>query len=159
MKLLLEALDSSGVRLGRSNIPAWISVTVVAAVLLITAFAGLVVSAGRSGSRSRASGCPARRTGSNAGSPIVDTDGNGVWQREDGEALTRRLCETFGHPPDSALGRPWPPGRGAVRRPWLPHMDANGDQEISRDEFAAASAVPSRTGQLSTPRSAPRRLR
>ena len=36
---------------------------------------------------------------------VVDTDGNGVWQRDDYRLLTRRLCETFGHTADSAAGR------------------------------------------------------
>ena len=36
---------------------------------------------------------------------VIDTDGNGVWQREDYEQLTRRLCGTFGHAIDSVTGQ------------------------------------------------------
>ena len=56
VKLLLEALDSSGVAWA-VNIPAWISVTVVAAVLLITAVAGLMARRARR-ARSRAAAPP-----------------------------------------------------------------------------------------------------
>jgi len=133
VKLLLEALDSSGVAWA-VNIPAWISVTVVAAVLLITAVAGLV--AGRAGRNDHARRLPRRAAGERRFA-IVDTDGNGVWQREDCEELTRKLCETFGYPTDSALGRAVADGQRALFDAMLAHMDANGDQEISRDEFAA----------------------
>ena len=133
VKLLLEALDSSGVAWA-VNIPAWISVTVVATVLLITAVAGLV--AGRAGGHGHSRRLPRQAAGERRFA-IVDTDGNGVWQREDGEELTRRLCGTFGYAPDSALGRAVANGQRALFDAMLAHMDANGDQEISRDEFAA----------------------
>ncbi len=133
VKLLLEALDSSGVAWA-VNIPAWISVTVVGAVLLITAVAGLV--ARRAGGHDHARRLPRPADGERRFA-IVDTDGNGVWQRADGEELTRKLCETFGYAPDSALGRAVASGQRALFDVMLAHMDANGDQEISRDEFAA----------------------
>jgi tellurite resistance protein TerC len=133
VKLLLEALDSSGVAWA-VNIPAWISVTVVAAVLLITVVAGLV--ARRPGAHDHGRRLPRQAAGERRFA-IVDTDGNGVWQREDGEELTRKLCETFGYAPDSALGRAVANGQRALFDVMLAHMDANGDQEISRDEFAA----------------------
>ena len=133
VKLLLEALDSSGVAWA-VNIPAWISVTVVAAVLLITVVAGPV--AGRAGGHDHARRLPCQAAGERRFA-IVDTDGNGVWQREDGEELTRKLCETFGYAPDSAPGRAVANGQRALFGVMLAHMDANGDQEISRDEFAA----------------------
>ena len=66
VKLLLEALDSSGVAWA-VNIPAWISVTVVAAVLLITVVAGLVASAGAGEITGRGGPRPGGGTG-NAGS-------------------------------------------------------------------------------------------
>ena len=133
VKLLLEALDSSGVAWA-VNIPAWISVTVVAAVLLITVVAGPV--ARRAGRHDHARRLPRQAAGESRFA-IVDTDGNGVWQREDGEELTRKLCETFGYAPDSALGRAVANGQRALFDVMLAHMDANGDQEISRDEFTA----------------------
>ena len=133
VKLLLEALDSSGVAWA-VNIPAWISVTVVATVLLITAVAGLV--ARRAGGHDHVRRLPRQAPGERRFA-IVDTDGNGVWQREDGEELTRKLCEAFGYAPDSALGRAVANGQRALFDVMLAHMDANGDQEISRDEFAA----------------------
>ena len=144
VKLLLEALDSSGVAWA-VNIPTWISVTVVAAVLLITAVAGLA--AGQAGGRDHARRLPRRAAGERRFA-IVDTDGNGVWQREDCEELTRRLCETFGYAPDSALGRAVAEGQRALFGAMLAHMDANGDQEISRDEFAAglSRAIEDRPG-------------
>ncbi len=139
-KLLLEALDGSGVEWA-VNIPAWISATVVAAVLLITVVAGLVARRGRGHEHAR---CPAgeRRFA------LVDTDGNGVWQRNDCEQLTRKLCGTFGHAADSALGRAVADGQRALFDAMLAHMDTDGNQEISRDEFAAGleRAVEDRRG-------------
>ena len=144
VKLLLEALDSSGVAWA-VNIPAWISVTVVAAVLLITVVAGLVARRARGHGHARR--LPRQAAGERRFA-IVDTDGNGVWQREDGEELTRKLCETFGYAPDSALGRAVANGQRALFDAMLAHMDANGDQEISRDEFAAglSRAIEDRPG-------------
>ena len=144
VKLLLEALDISGVAWA-VNIPAWISVTVVAAVLLITAVAGLV--ARRAGGHDHARRLPRQAAGERRFA-IVDTDGNGVWQREDCEELTRKLCETFGYATDSALGRAVADGQRALFDAMLAHMDANGDQEISRDEFAAglSRAIEDRPG-------------
>ena len=144
VKLLLEALDSSGVAWA-VNIPTWISVTVVAAVLLITAVAGLA--ARRAGGRDHARRLPRRAAGERRFA-IVDTDGNGIWQREDCEELTRKLCETFGYAPDSAPGRAVAEGQRALFDAMLAHMDANGDQEISRDEFTAglSRAIEDRPG-------------
>ena len=156
VKLLLEALDSSGVAWA-VNIPAWISVTVVAAVLLITVVAGLVARRGGGHHdlrrlvhglvRGLVRGQLRRVTGERRFA-IVDTDGNGVWQREDCEELTRKLCETFGYAPDSAPGRAVADGQRALFDAMLAHMDANGDQEISRDEFAAglSRAIEDRSG-------------
>jgi len=148
VKLLLEALRSSGAKWA-VDIPAWISVTVVAAVLLIIAVAGLV--AGRAGPGDRA-----RRTTGERRFAIVDTDGNGVWQREDCEQLARKLCETFGYAADSALGRAVADGQRALFDAMLAHMDADGNQEISREEFAAGlgRAVEDRPGFDSAVRAA-----
>jgi tellurite resistance protein TerC len=132
VKLLLEALDSSGVGWA-VTIPAWISLTVVAAVLLLTVVAGLA--AGRLGGHDHA-----RRATGDCRFTVVDTDGNGVWQRHDGEVLTRKLCETFGHAADSALGRAVAEGQRALFDAMLAHMDTDGNQEISPAEFAAGLA-------------------
>ena len=148
VKLLLEALDSSGVGWA-VTIPVWISVTVVAAVLLIIAVAGLV--ARRAGPHDRA-----RRTTGERRFAIVDTDGNGVWQREDCEQLGRKLCETFGYAADSALGRAVADGQRALFDAMLAHMDADGNQEISREEFAVglSRAIEDRPGFDSAVRAA-----
>jgi hypothetical protein len=69
---------------------------------------------------------------------VIDIDGNGVWQRDDYQLLTRRLCETFGHPVDSATGQAVAAGQRALFDALLPHMDADGDQQITQDEFVAA---------------------
>jgi Ca2+-binding EF-hand superfamily protein len=107
---------------------------VVAAVLLITAVSGLV--AGRAGGHDHAPRLPRQAAGERRFA-IVDTDGNGVWQREDCEQLARKLCETFGYAADSALGRAVADGQRALFDAMLAHMDADGNQEISREEFAA----------------------
>src|SRR5450755_369261 len=145
VKLLLEALDSSGVGWA-VNIPAPISVAVVAAVLLLTVVAGLVR---RPGGPDHA--CPA--TGERRFA-IVDTDGNGVWQRRDGEELARKLCESFGYAPDSVLGLVVADGQRALFEAMLAHMDTDGDQEISPDEFAAglSRAIQDRPGFASAVR-------
>jgi tellurite resistance protein TerC len=143
VKLLLEALDSSGVGWA-VNIPAPISVTVVAAILLFTVVAGLA--AGRV--RRPGGHDHAHRTIGECRFAIVDTDGNGVWQRHDGEELARKLCESFGHAPDSALGRAVADGQRALFEAMLAHMDTDGDQEISPDEFIAglSRAIEDRPG-------------
>ena len=144
VKLLLEALDSSGVGWA-VTIPASISVSVVAAVLLVTVVAGLVTRRpGEHLNRRRHAhwaSCKHRFA-------IVDTDGNGVWQRRDGEVLTRKLCETFGYAADSALGLAVAEGQRALFEAMLAHMDTNGDQEISPEEFAAglSRAIEDRAG-------------
>ena len=68
---------------------------------------------------------------------VIDIDGNGVWQRDDYQLLTRRLCETFGHPVDSAAGQAVAAGQRALFDALLSHMGADGDQEITQDEFVA----------------------
>jgi tellurite resistance protein TerC len=110
---------------GAPAIPAGLSVLVVAAVLAATVLAGMI-----------ASRRPIwERTVLERRFAVVDTDGNGVWQRDDGQLLTRRLCETFGHAPDSAAGRAVASAQQALFDAMLAHLDANHDAEISRDEF------------------------
>jgi tellurite resistance protein TerC len=124
VKLLLRALHGSGVSWA-PEIPAWLSVLVVAAVLLATVIAGWI--AGRS-----------PRAVLERRFAVIDTDGNGVWQPDDYQLLTRRLLQTFGHAADSAAGRAVAAAQRDLYDTMLSHMDANGDQEISRDEFVAA---------------------
>lgn len=152
VKLLLQALHGSGAGWA-PEIPAWLSVMVVVAVLLFTVLAGTmrgrpmgqatrnlasmtvtegIVTDGRTQLAAGARAMLARRFA------LLDIDGNGVWQRADYQRLTRRLCATFGHSADSAAGQAVAMGQCALFDALLSHMDADGDQEITRDEFIAA---------------------
>jgi tellurite resistance protein TerC len=129
IKLLLQALRGSGAGWA-VGIPAWLSVTVVAVVLLTTVIAGVM--------SSRRTLTAAERTVLERRFAVIDTDGNGVWQRNDYEQLTQRLCDAFGHAASSAPGQAVASGQRALFDALLLHMDVNADQEISVDEFAAA---------------------
>jgi tellurite resistance protein TerC len=124
VKLVLRAAYGEGV------IPSWASILVVAAVLPATVLAGTIAS--------RRSRPVTERAILERRFAVIDTDGNGVWQREDGQLLTRRLCQTFGYAADSAAGRSVGAALQALFDAMLPHMDANGDSMISREEFVAA---------------------
>lgn len=136
-KLLLEALRGSGAQWAPA-IPAWQSLAVVGGVLLITVTAGIV--------KTR------RAPGDGAVLPrrfaVVDTDGNGVWQRADYEQLTRRLCDAFGHGRDSAPARTVASSQRTLFDALLAHMDADGDQQITLDEFTGSMgrAISDRAG-------------
>lgn len=145
-KLLLEALHDSGASWA-PGVPAWLSVTVVAAVLLLTGVTG----AARSGLMAKhATGNPSGRAapgGLPAGSEqalflrrfaVFDIDGNGVWQRADYEQLTRRLCAALGHGTSSATAQAVATGQRALFDALLAHMDADGDQQITPDEFTGS---------------------
>jgi tellurite resistance protein TerC len=148
VKLLLHALRGSGVRWA-PEIPAWLSVIVVAAVLLVTVIAGMVTSKSTArqangitvpvtAEADRSAGLSTdERTVLARRFAVIDIDGNGVWQRDDYQLLTRRLCETFGHPVDSAAGQAVAAGQRALFDALLSHMDADGDQEITQEEFVA----------------------
>jgi tellurite resistance protein TerC len=123
VKLLLRAA-------GGPEIPAGLSVLVVVAVLVVTVLAGMVGRGQRSGAT--------ERTMLERRFAVVDTDGNGIWQRDDYQLLTRRLCDTFGYRADSAAGRALATAQRALFDSMLSYMDANGDQEISQDEFVTA---------------------
>jgi tellurite resistance protein TerC len=127
VRLLLRALHDSGVRV--PMIPAWLSVLVVASVLLVTIVLGAIEDRRPLGAAGRA--MLERRFA------VIDTDGNGVWQREDYRLLTQRLCETFGYAADSAAGHELASAQRALFDTMLSHMDANRDDEISREEFVA----------------------
>jgi tellurite resistance protein TerC len=125
--LLLRALRGSGMA---PLIPAWLSVLVVVAVLLATAIAGWIHGSRPLGAAERA--MLERRFA------VVDTDGNGVWQRDDYELLTRRLCEAFGQAADSAAGHAVATAQRDLFDTMLSYMDANGDCVITLDEFVTA---------------------
>jgi Ca2+-binding EF-hand superfamily protein len=127
-KLVLHALHGSGVGWA-VEIPAWVSLVVVVGVLAITVLAGLI-----RGERERAT--LERRFA------VIDTSGNGVWRRDDYEQLARRLCDAFGWAIDSAAGQAVAAGQHALFDALLAHMDANGDQQITLDEFATAAGRP-----------------
>ena len=139
VKLLLRALHDSGVSWA-AEIPAWLSILVVAGVLLVTVLAG--VAGGRRTHTAAERAMLERRFA------VIDTDGNGVWQREDYRLLTRRLCETFGLAADSPTGHALASAQRALFDAMLSHMDANHDQEISREEFVAGlrRAIKDRAG-------------
>jgi len=157
MKLLLHALHESGARWA-PEIPAWLSVLAVAAVLLITVLAGLVRSS--AGSGHRAPLYAGEQTVLERRFAVLDVDGNGVWQRDDYQQLTQRLCEALGHPADSAAGQAVATGQRALFDALLPYMDADGDQEITRDEFVTAvgRTVSDRAGFDAAARTAARAL-
>src|SRR5580693_4884674 len=128
VKLLLRALHDSGVGWA-VDIPAWLSVLVVAGVLLATVGAGLIDGRRPHGRLART--MLQRRFA------VVDTDGNGVWQWDDCRLLTQRLSQTFGYAADSAAGRAVAAALAALYDTMLSHLDANRDGVISREEFVA----------------------
>jgi tellurite resistance protein TerC len=128
VKLLLRALRDSGAGWA-AEFPAWVSVLVVAGVLLATVGAGLIAARRPHARLERA--VLERRFA------LVDTDGNGVWQRADGRLLTQRLCQAFGHAADSATGGAVATALGTLFDTLLPHLDTNHDGAISREEFVA----------------------
>jgi TerC family integral membrane protein len=148
-KLILQALHESGVRWA-VDIPTWLAITVVVGILFFTAVAG---GAGRAAERRRQRNTPAadgpRSVAALPGGPltsseramlerrfaVIDTDGNGIWQRDDCTLLTQRLCDAFGHATDSVPGRAVATGQLGLFDVLLRHMDTDGNQEISREEF------------------------
>jgi len=154
-KLLLQALRGSGAGWAPA-VPAWLSLAVVGAVLLITVTAGAV--SGR-----RTAGPPARNPAAAAGGAapaggeravllrrfaVIDTDGDGVWQRAGWEQLTRRLCGALGHSAGSAPAQALAAGQRALFDALLAHMDADGDQQITPGEFtrSVGRAIADRPG-------------
>ena len=71
--------------------------------------------------------------------------------------MTRRLCEAFGLRRRLGAGQAMAAAQRDLFDGMLSHMDANGDAQISRDEFVTAvgRAIKDRPG--STPRSGPPR--
>ena len=75
-----------------AEIPAWLSVIIVAAILLITVLAGMTKT-GRAPGQATAVYRQTRlsaeeRTALERRFAVIDTDGNGVWQRDDCQLLT-----------------------------------------------------------------------
>jgi len=130
VKLLSHALRESGAGWA-PEIPAWLSVIIVAAVLAITVLAGMM-------RIRRPQLTDEERTVLRRRFAVIDIDGNGAWQRHDYQQLTRRVCEAFGHAADSAAGQALATGQSVLFDALLSHMDADGDQEITPDEFIAA---------------------
>jgi tellurite resistance protein TerC len=147
-KLLLQALRGSGAAWAPA-VPAWLSLAVIGAVLLITVTAGAVISrraAGHPAGKSPGAASPPAGTAPGSGErdvllrrfAVFDIDGNGVWQRADYERLTRRLCDAFGHGAGSAPARAVASGQRVLFDALLAHMDADGDQQITPEEFTAS---------------------
>ena len=130
VKLLLQALRGSGVSWA-AEIPSWLSVLVIAAVLLATVLAGTVASRRRWPAAARSA--LARRFAA------IDANGNGVLDAGDYQLAARRLCEAFGYAADSAPARAVATALGALFDRMLAHMDADGDRVITRDEFVTAA--------------------
>ncbi len=161
-KLILEALHDNGVRWA-VHIPTWLSIAVVVLILAVTALAGW---AGQAAERRRLRLAVAvdgpLSMGPLPGGPlssserlvlerrfaVIDTDGNGAWQRADCTLLAQRLCAAFGHPADSLPGQAVATGQLGLFDVLLQHMDTDHNQEISREEFVAG------LGQLITDRPA-----
>src|SRR5215472_5210681 len=149
VKLLLHALHDSGARWA-PDIPTWLSMLVVAGTLLVTVAAGLLAGRRATGNRpATAAASPgAERVRSLSSGQravfdrrfvVLDTDQNGVWELADYERQARRLCGSCGHALDSLAGQAVAAAQRTLFSALLAHMDANGDQQITPDEFAAAA--------------------
>ena len=130
VKLLLQALRGSGVSWA-APVPAWLSVTVIAAVLLATVLAGMAASRRRRPAAARL--VLARRFA------VIDANGNGVLDAGDYQLAARRLCEAFGYAADSAAARSAATALSALFDRMLAHMDADGDHVITQDEWVSAA--------------------
>ncbi len=155
VKLLLQALHSSGVGWA-VVVPPWLPVLAVAAILLGTVIASVLRTRGTPGPATAGPLTAEERAVLERRFTVMDANGNGVWDRDDYAQLTQRLCGAFGYAVDSAAGRAVAAGQHALFDALLAHMDANGDQEISPDEFAAAvgAAVDDRPGFAAAVRTA-----
>ena len=146
VKLLLQALEGSGAR-WVPEIPVWLSLLVVATVLLVTVAAGLPGARHATGKRA-AAGSPAgpltdgQRTVLGRRFAVLDANRDGTWQLADYERQARALCDACGHALDSPAGQAVAAGQRALFSALLAHMDADGDQRISPDEFTAAVGRP-----------------
>jgi TerC family integral membrane protein len=158
VKLLLHALRDSGARWA-PDIPTWLSMLVVAVTLLATVTAGLLAGKRYAGNRPATT---AADPGAERARPlssgqravldrrfaVLDTDQNGAWELADYERQARRLCGSCGHALDSLAGQAIAAAQRTLFSALLAHMDANGDRQITPDEFAAAAgrAIGDRAG-------------
>jgi tellurite resistance protein TerC len=149
VKLLLHALHDSGAGWA-PDIPTWVSMLVVAVTLLVTIAAGLLAGnrTGRNQPATTAAGPgaePARPLSSGQRAmldrrfAVLDTDQNGAWELADYERQARRLCGSCGHALDSLACQAVAAAQRTLFSALLAHMDANGDRQITPDEFAAAA--------------------
>src|SRR6201995_1862094 len=145
-KLILEALHDNGVPWA-VHIPTWLSIAVVVLILAITALAGW---AGQAAERRRqrlaATMAGPMSMGPLPGGPlsgserlvlerrfaVIDTDGNGAWQRADCTLLAQRLCAAFGHPADSVPGQAVATGQLGLFDVRLQHMGTDHNPGIGR---------------------------
>ena len=146
VKLLLQALQGSGARWA-PEIPAWLSLLVVVTVLLVTVVASLPSARRAAGKPAAAGSAAGPLTGSQRAVlsrrfAVLDADRDGTWRLADYERRARALCDACGHALDSPPARAVAAGQRALFSALLAHMDANGDQQISPEEFAAAVGRP-----------------
>lgn len=68
---------------------------------------------------------------------LMDADGNGYLQRDDYEALGRRLVLGFAESPDSPKGRAVIDSYVRFWDEFISQMDADGDGRVGKDEFVS----------------------
>jgi len=128
-KLLLHALHDSGVGWA-PDIPPTQSVIIVAAILFVTVAAGLI---------------PARRSALlRRRFAVLDTGRTGTWRQDDYEQQARQVCGTTGRADGSAPAAALAAAQRALFSALLAHMDADGDQRITPEEFADSIGRPVR---------------
>ena len=146
VKLVLHALEGSGARWA-PDIPPWLSLLVVVTVLLVTVAAGIPAARHTTGKPAAADSSAGtltdgRRTVLGRRFAVLDANRDGTWQLADYEQQARALCAACGHAPDSPPGQAVTTGQRVLFTVLLAHMDADGDQRITLDEFAAAVGRP-----------------
>ena len=146
VKLLVQALPDSGVRWA-PEIPAWLSLLVVVTVLLVTVVASLsgarrAARRPAAGGRASSSLTSSQRAVLSRRFAVLDASRDGTWRLADYERHARALCDACGHILDSPPAQAVAAGQRALFSALLAHMDANGDAQISPEEFAAAVGRP-----------------
>lgn len=135
VKLLLHALHGSGVRWA-PDIQALPSVIIVAAILLGTVAAGLIPV------RRSAVHPAAQRMLLDRRFAVLDTARTGAWCQDDYEQQARQVCGATGHAVGSAPAKALAAAQRDLFSALLAHMDANGDHQITPEEFAASVGRP-----------------
>jgi tellurite resistance protein TerC len=136
VKLLLHALHGSGAGWA-PDIGAVPSVITVAAVLLATVTAGLLASRAAPSDRQDQLTTD-QHAQLNRRFAVLDINHNGAWQQQDYEQQARRVCHAFGHDGDSPACQNVTAAQRGLFTALLAHMDANHDQQITPNEFAAS---------------------